>query len=402
MTFLIPHDWQSKKLEDLMIKIIDYRGKSVPKADRGIPLITARNIRQGFLDFTNQEYIDEKKYDEWMTRGVPMEGDILFTTEAPLGCVCRYPREGKYAIGQRTITLRTNAKILNPDFLLYFFLSKHGQRTIDFQSTGSTAKGIKASKLKKLEICFPSDLNEQGRIAAIIETWDKTIEKMECKINAKMRVKDGLMQKLLTGGVRLSGFSGDWVGAPAGKIFKNVSNKNHLNEPLLSATQEFGVVPRDTLEGRVTMPTGSTSTYKLVEEGDFVISLRSFQGGIEYSNHRGIVSPAYTVLKPGIMISSDFYRIYFKSPEFISKLDAAVFGIRDGKQISYDDFCNIVIPNPTIDEQKEIAKVLVTCEKEISVLERKLLKLRTQKNYLLNNLVTGRIRTPANMLISKS
>ena len=122
-----PNGWNSKPLAQLLDKIIDYRGQSVPKSSSGIPLITARNVREGYLDFSNQEYVDESKFEEWMSRGTPKKGDILFTTEAPLGKACRYPSEGVYAIGQRTVTLRTNKK-LDSEFLLYTILSERGQQ----------------------------------------------------------------------------------------------------------------------------------------------------------------------------------------------------------------------------------------------------------------------------------
>jgi len=111
--------------------------------------------------------------------------------------------------------------------------------------------------------------------------------------------------------------------------------------------QDVGVVPRSSLDRKVVMPEGSTDGYKLVEPGDFVISLRSFEGGLEYSRFRGLVSPAYTVLKPAKPIVDDFYRHYFKSQEFIGRLAVAVIGIRDGKQISYDDFEFLKLPSQT-------------------------------------------------------
>ena len=111
------------------------------------------------------------------------------------------------------------------------------------------------------------------------------------------------MQQLLTGKKRLDGFTEEWKRISAGEVFKSITKKGFENKTLLSATQDRGIIPRDMLEGRVTMPTTGTKGYKLVEEGDFVISLRSFQGGLEYSYYRGLVSPAYTILKPKLPIN---------------------------------------------------------------------------------------------------
>lgn len=137
-------------------------------------------------------------------------------------------------------------------------------------------------------------------------------------------------------------------------------------------------------------PAGSTAGYKLVEKGNFVISLRSFQGGLEYSDYRGIVSPAYTVLYSKKKIYFGFYRYFFKSYIFIEKyLSAAVIGIRDGKQISSTDFDTIKIPYPDMDEQIKIASKLDAARQEIDLLKDILDKYRNQKRGLMQKLLTG-------------
>jgi type I restriction enzyme S subunit len=156
--------------------------------------------------------------------------------------------------------------------------------------------------------------------------------------------------------------------------------------------QDVGVVPRSSLARKVAMPEGSTDGYKLVEPGDFVISLRSFEGGLEYSRYAGLVSPAYTVLKAKRKIDDDFYRHYFKSREFIGRLSVAVIGIRDGKQISYEDFSFLRIPTPTIDEQKRISKALNLAEAIIARHKSELEKLRNEKAGLMQQLLTGKRR----------
>lgn len=257
-------------------------------------------------------------------------------------------------------------------------------------SESSAQPGLSVEKLIRYKISIPP-LPEQQKIAEILTTWDKAIEKQTVLIEKLELRKRGLMQQLLTGKKRLINFT-SWQMTKAGSIFKNVSNKGFENERLLSATQEHGVIPRDMLEARVTMPSGETKSFKLVEIGDFVISLRSFQGGIEYSYYRGIVSPAYTVLKPQKEICNEYYKQYFKSCDFISRLAVAVIGIRDGKQISYDDFCFIKIPSPSLVEQIEIANTLIAADKEIDLACTKLITLRTQKSGLMQQLLTGKKR----------
>ncbi len=191
-------EWEEKPLIELLDKIIDYRGQSVPKAAHGIPLITARNIREGYLDFTVQEYIDESKYNDWIKRGEITSKDILFTTEAPLGMACRFPDFGCFALGQRTIALRTN-DLLASEFLLYFLLSDKGQLLIDLRSSGSTAKGIKTSELKKVLVQYPSNKIEQQKIAAVLTAADNEITQREQQLASLKQEKKALMQQLLTG-----------------------------------------------------------------------------------------------------------------------------------------------------------------------------------------------------------
>lgn len=191
-------EWKECPLINLLDSIIDYRGQSVPKAESGVPLITARNVRAGYLDFSNQEYIDNNAFQSWMTRGTPRSGDVLFTTEAPLGMACRFPKDGIYGVGQRTVTLRANEK-LSSDFLLYFLLSEKGQLLIDLRSSGSTAKGIKSSELKKVKVYFPLLVEEQQKISSVLTNADKEIELLEQQLTDLKQEKKALMQQLLTG-----------------------------------------------------------------------------------------------------------------------------------------------------------------------------------------------------------
>lgn len=194
----LPEGWEESSLISVLEKIIDYRGQSVPKAKCGIPLITARNVRMGFLDFNDQEFVDVEKYDEWMNRGIPGTGDVLFTTEAPLGNACMYPSHGKYAVGQRTVSLRVDNEKIHPEFLLYFITSERGQRLIDIRSSGSTAKGIKSSELKKVKIRYPG-LKEQLRITRSLIVADDRIINFETQLSHLSQQKRALMQQLLTG-----------------------------------------------------------------------------------------------------------------------------------------------------------------------------------------------------------
>jgi type I restriction enzyme S subunit len=194
-------EWEETELGQCLGKVIDYRGKPPPKAESGVPLITAKNVRFGWLDMTNDEYIEADAYDSWMTKGIPTVGDILFTTEAPLGNVGMFPAEGTYALGQRIITLRCKTKKCIPEFLFQSLLGPELQERIDFHSTGSTAKGIKSSVFVTLAFRHPK-VPEQQRIADFLSSLDFLISAENHKLEALMSHKKGLMQQLFpsTGG----------------------------------------------------------------------------------------------------------------------------------------------------------------------------------------------------------
>lgn len=188
-------EWVCEALSHCLEKVIDYRGKPPPKAESGVPLITAKNVRFGYLDMTDDEYIETDAYDGWMSKGIPKAGDVLFTTEAPLGNVALFPASGRFALGQRIITLRCKSKKCVPEFLFQSLLGQRMQETITFHSTGSTAKGIKSSVFVTLSFCYPK-IEEQHRIATCLSSLDALITAENQKLEALKTHKKGLMQQL--------------------------------------------------------------------------------------------------------------------------------------------------------------------------------------------------------------
>tara|TARA_R110002126_G_scaffold122634_5_gene264444 strand:+ start:635 stop:2026 length:1392 start_codon:yes stop_codon:yes gene_type:complete len=166
-------EWQRYLFEDCMDAIIDYRGKTPKKTNAGIPLITAKIIKNGAIQPV-KEFIAEGDYDAWMRRGIPEPGDVVLTTEAPLGEVAQLDSR-KIALAQRVITLRGKKDFLDNTFLKYLLLSSDVQHQLDGRGTGTTVKGIKQSELRKLELPIP-DYNTQKYIAHVIGSLDNKIQ----------------------------------------------------------------------------------------------------------------------------------------------------------------------------------------------------------------------------------
>ncbi len=175
-------------------------------------------------------------------------------------------------------------------------------------------------------------------------------------------------------------------------IYKDVSIKNKKDAELLSVTQDQGVVPRTWVENRMVMPSGALESFKFIQEGDFAISLRSFEGGLEYCHHDGIISPAYTVLKTQRDLDRKYYKYLFKSFSFISELQTSVVGIREGKNISYQELSYSLIPIPPKNEQTSIARFLDTkialIDKAIAIKEKQIELLKERRQILIHRAVT--------------
>lgn len=169
--FEIPKSWKWRALDEIF-KFVDYRGKTPTKTTDGVRLITASNVRQGYVDHKRIEFISSEEYIDRQNRGISKKGDILFTTEAPLGNVALADLD-VYSAGQRVITLQTDLE--NKKLLMYFMLSPYFQKALKNNATGTTAQGIKAARLKKLMLPVPP-VEEQARIASKVEELLKQVD----------------------------------------------------------------------------------------------------------------------------------------------------------------------------------------------------------------------------------
>lgn len=175
-------------------------------------------------------------------------------------------------------------------------------------------------------------------------------------------------------------------------LFRDISIKNRPEQELLSVTQDKGVVPRTWVENRMVMPSGGLESFKFIQKGDFAISLRSFEGGLEYCHHDGIISPAYTVLRKRSDLIDTYYKYLFKSFSFISEIQTSVVGIREGKNISYPELSYSLLPIPSQSEQTAIANFLddktAKIDKAIAQKERMIALLKERKQIIIQNAVT--------------
>lgn len=198
----IPKEWDACPIASLLDRIIDYRGKTPTKTIEGIPLITAKNVRMGFIDSEPREFIAERDYPTWMTRGIPINTDVVFTTEAPLGNVAQVGTNERVAFAQRVIILQPGLRVL-PNFLRLLLMTESFQRLALRLSSGSTALGIKQSEFRKIMVGHPVRLDEQQFISDKLIALENYEAAEADKVEKLREQKLGLMSDLLTEKVRV-------------------------------------------------------------------------------------------------------------------------------------------------------------------------------------------------------
>jgi type I restriction enzyme S subunit len=289
---------------------------------------------------------------------------------------------------QRVARLRAKGE-LDQDYLAQCINGYRFEQYVKGSQTETAVPHISPRQICDFTIPFPR-IEEQRKIAAILRTWDEAIENLDWLFHSLETLSSALRQKYFE-----KQFACDKSLAKASRIFEPVSERARPDLPLLAVMQDLGVVRRDELDRRVAMPDGDISNYKVVRPGDFVISLRSFEGGLEYSKVLGLVSPAYTVLRPIREINGDYYRHFFKSRSFIGRLDKLIFGIRDGKQIAFRDFGDMRIPNPSFKVQESDAAALNQAASLLELNQKRKQSLEKQKRGLMQKLLTGQWRVKA-------
>lgn len=263
---------------------------------------------------------------------------------------------------------------------------------IDVQrlSQGMAQANLNQESLSKIAFSFPS-LLEQTKISSFLSAVDEKLQSLKKKRSLLEDYKKGAMQKLFSKQLRFKDEDGKsfpkWEFKNGNLIFETVTNKDHNSDlPILAITQEHGAIPRNLIDYNISVTDKSIESYKVVEVGDFIISLRSFQGGIEYSNYKGICSLAYIILRPYIDIDRNFFKYFFKTTDYIKTLNKTLEGIRDGKMISYKNFSEVKLPFPSKKEQTKIVQFFSSIDEKINYTQTQIEKTETWKKGLLQKM----------------
>lgn len=377
--------------------------------DNGIRYLTSGNVGEGKFKRQGNGYISEQTFVVLGCK-YAYPGDLIFSRlNAPFGRSCILPDdENRYVIAVDNVILRTNE---DKRYVCYFTQTAQYQQYIELLCNGMAMQRIARKKMGDISIPLPP-LPEQKVIADFLDAKCGEIDGLLADLDAEVKTlteyKKSLIAEKVTRGLnpnapmKSSGIP--WADTiPAhweidkGKFrFELRRTKgNPRNLELMSPTQKYGVIPQSQLEGVVLVKENTDlNAFRTICIGDFCISLRSFQGGFEYSNYEGVVSPAYQVFYPIKPIADGYFKFVFKSDGFISYINTFSMSLRDGKNIAFEDFGNSSIPIPPLDEQIAIANYLdskcAAIEQSITDKTQQIETLKSYKSSLIYEYVTGK------------
>lgn len=362
--------WLSERLDQLS-KFIDYRGKTPKKKPEGLPLITAKNIRDGYIKREPREYIAIEDYDEWMTRGIPREGDVVITTEAPMGNAALLNITEKFAIAQRIICMQFYISAMGR-FAHYALRSPEFQKTLTLNSTGTTVSGIKAATLKGLLIPVPP-LAEQKVIANKLDTLLAQVENTKARLERIPKILKRFRQSVLAAAVsgRLTeewrnevGLS-EWSYVRLDKICNSISDGDHQAPPRAQNGIPFLVisnvtggdidfdnvsrwVPEEYYNSLKSIRKPSRNDLLYTVTGSFGIPVVVNTNKLFcFQRHIAIIKPNHSV------VSTRYLAFYLQSPKAFAHAQSVATGTAQ-KTVSLTNLRKFPISLPTMEEQTEI------------------------------------------------
>ncbi len=393
-----PSDWQQVKLGDIChFK----KGKGLSKDD----LIIGGKyeaIHYGELFTKYNEKIEHilSRTNNNKNVFLSKKNDILMPTSdvTPRGLsTASFINKDGVILGGDVLVIRPISNILNGLFFSNF-VSANKKEIIKLVS-GTTVFHLYGSDMAKLKFYLPT-LSEQNRIVSVLETWDKAIEKLSKKIRIKKQIKKGLMQNLLTGKKRLKEFSDKWKTVILNDVVDFINGKAHENDILENG--KYIVVNSKFISSNGRVVKKSNSLYCPAQINDILMVMSDVPNGkaiakcfLVKKDNTYTVNQRICILKSKINSTFLFYKIN-RNHYYLSFDD----GVKQTNLRREDVLgCTLTIPESQI-EQEAIANIIITSDKEIQILEEKLQTIKDQKKYLLNNLITGTIRTPENLKIN--
>ena len=352
-----------------------------------IPWIQSSDIQKDRLfGVIPQKFISEEGLQNSTAKLIP-KNSIAIVTRVGVGKLAIIDQD--YTTSQDFLSISDfNGDTQFIAYSIYRMLQKEST-----QLQGTSIKGITKEDLLLKKISLP-EIEEQSAIGSLFRTLDNLLSSYKDNLVNYQSLKATMLSKMFPKAgqnvpeIRLDGFEGEWEIKRADEIFKSVSEKNKAFLPVLSASQIDGMVLRDEIGINIKYDEATLNNYKVVKPGQFVIHLRSFQGGFALSKLEGITSPAYTIIDfiDKEKNLSDFWNSILTSRDFIKRLETVTYGIRDGKSISFKDFSSLKFVFPEFKEQQAIGAYFSNLDDLINSQQEKISQLETLKKKLLQDM----------------
>ena len=393
-------DWGSKKIIELA-DYVDYRGKTPKKVESGVLLVTAKNIKQGYLDYSaSQEFIEESAFDDVMRRGKVELNDVLITTEAPLGNVASVDRTD-IALAQRVIKYRGKIGLLDNLFLKQKFLSESFQEILKSKATGGTVQGIKGSVLHQIPLIVPSK-EEQTKIASFLSAVDEKISQLTQKHQLLSQYKQGMMQKLFSQQLRFKADDGSEFGEWEEKLIKDIADvkggkripkgyalvNENTGHPYITVSDMNRSYSIDSTNIRY-VPLEVVDTIKryTITDKDIFISVAGTLGiiGKIPTEFNGANLTENADKLTNLKCHQDFL-IYLLDSGYLSELIESTATTSAQPKLALYAIEQLEIQIPCLEEQIKIANLLSTIDQKIAVVAQQIEQAKTWKKGLLQQM----------------
>ena len=357
--------WEQRKFSNLTDRV------SMQSSDPDLPQVEYEDIVSG--EGTLNKDLRDK---EGGKTGIKFyAGDVLYGKLRPYLMNWLYPQFNGVAVGDFWVLRATEC---DSSFLYRLVQTDSFQRLANV-SSGSKMPRADWNLISQSFFAVPADYAEQRVIAKSLAELDDLITLHQRKYDKLVIFKKSMLEKMFPKDgesvpeIRFAGFTDPWEQRKASEVFQIVDDRGHPTLPVLSATQNQGMIYRDDSGRYIGHDESNEIGYKRVLPGDFVVHLRSFQGGFAHSQYEGITSPAYTVFraKEPTSHSDRFWKHWFMSEHFIAGLSTVTYGIRDGRSISVDEFMNTFLAFPAVEEQAAISRLFDYLDDLITLHQRK-------------------------------
>lgn len=390
----IPIDWKVVELHscsEFITKGATPTTYGFSWVNEGVVFLRSECVSERGLELGAAMYISDEA-DEVMKRSSLKENDILMTITGNVGRVCKVPNGfPKANINQHIARIRIKESLFEREFIFQYLSQDKISKEYLKITTGQAYPQISLVQVRNTQIAIPT-LPEQKAIALILGLMDTSINNNNSLIAKKELQKKWLMQNLLTGKKRLNGFSNEWKEYHLGELFIERVETGFTQLPLLSVGQS-GIYPQSESDKKDTSNEDKTKYKRICPDDIGYNTMRMWQGRSALSTLEGIVSPAYTIVTPRKNANPLFFSYLFKTPKVVNLFWRNSQGLVDDTlNCKFKDFAIVKIHLPELEEQKAIAKILQTTDKEILLLKAKTDKLKEQKKGLMQVLLTGKKR----------